>query len=102
MNFLSEVTITCCIMVCLLGNLGSADIISLFLVRIFSSLFEKQVIMSIQKVSYFKFDADIEIANACSVLLCLSGNGGCAHVACLGLGSFFFFSFRKNGDYVHP
>ena len=69
MNFLSEVTIICCMMVCLLGNLGCADIIFLFLVRIFSSLFEKQVIMSIHKVSYYKFNANIEIANICSVLL---------------------------------
>ena len=89
-------------MVCLLGNLGCDDIISLFLVRIFSSLFEKQVIMSIHMVSYIKFDADIEIANVCSVLLCLSGNGGCAHVACLGSVSFFFVSFRKNGDHINP
>ena len=95
MNFLSEVTIICCMMVCLLGNLGCADIISLFLVRIFSSLLEKQVVMSIHKVPYFKFNADIEIANICSVLLCLSGNGGCAHVACLGSGSFFLGLFSE-------
>ena len=48
-EFLSEVTIISCMMVCLLGNLGCADIISLFLFRIFSSLFEKQVIKSIQR-----------------------------------------------------
>ena len=83
MSYLSEVTYICCVLVCLSGNLGYADIISWFLVRIFSSLFEKQVIMSIHKVPYFKFNADIEIANIFSVLLYLSGNGGCVHVACL-------------------
>ena len=60
------------------------------------------MIMSIHEVSYLKVNADIEIASIRSVLLCLSGNGGCAHVACLGSGSFFFVSFRKNSDYINP
>ena len=93
MNLFFEVTNICFVLLSLSGNLGCADIIFLFLVRIFSSLFEKQVIMSIHKVPYFKFNADIEIANICFVLFCLSGNGGCAHVASLGSGPFFFCFF---------
>ena len=47
------------------------------------------------KVSYFKFNADIEIANISSVFLWRLENGGCAHVACLGSGSFFLGLFSE-------
>ena len=33
-----------------------------------------------QKVSYIMFKVDVEIANICFVLLCVSENGGCAGV----------------------
>ena len=42
-----------------------------------------------QKVSYIMLKVDVEIANICFVLLCLSENGGCA--GALREDSFIFF-----------
>ena len=36
------------------------------------------------------FMVDVQVANICSVLICVSGNGGYADVACLFRDQFFF------------
>ena len=69
---------------CLLNNVGFAALASLFLLHIFLSLFGKKGgDTSMCTFSYVKFYVDVDIANICSVLLCLSSNVGCALVACL-------------------
>ena len=68
---------------CLLKNVGFAALASLFLLHIFLSLFGKKGGDTMCTFSYVKFYVDVDIANICSVLLCLSSNVGCALVACL-------------------
>ena len=81
MNLLFEVTNICFVLLSLSGNLGCADVVSLFQLHIFFCLFSfPGGCISIWRFTYFMFKVDVMIANMCFVLLCLSGNGGCAGV----------------------
>ena len=83
---------------CLLKNVGFAALASLFLLHIFLSLFGKKGgDTSMCTFSYVKFYVDVDIANICSVLLCLSSNVGCALVACLFRLHIFLSLFGKKG-----
>ena len=61
----------------------------------FVSLFEKNLTYPHLKISISHDGVDVEISNICSLLLCVSGDGGCACVACLFLFCIFFFLFSK-------
>ena len=61
----------------------------------FVSLFEKNLTYPHLKISISHDGVDVEISNICSLLLCVSGDGGCACVACLFLFCIFFCLFSK-------
>ena len=67
----------------------------------FVSLFEKTWDTCISKFSYLMIWVHVEISNICSLLLCVSGNAGCAGVACLFHFCIFFVYFEKNLSYMH-
>ena len=67
----------------------------------FVSLFEKTWVTRTLKFSYLIIGVDVEISNICSLLLCVSGNGRCAGVACLVHFAFFLSFFEKNLTYLH-
>ena len=74
------------------------------------SLSRKMVGIPMQKVSYIMFKVDVEIANICFVLLCLSENGGCAGVTerrqlhiflrCVGVCSLCNFTLHRCVSFV--
>ena len=70
----------CSVLLCLSSNVGCALVACLFRLHIFLSLSRKMLGRLHSKGFICLCKADVEIANIYFVLLCLSGNGGCAGV----------------------